>query len=453
LASRLMRAGLHWLPTAVLVAVVVAASSHHFHARPHVATVAFLGLTMAWLCDVESGRASVYRLAWLVPLFVLWTNVHGGVLGGMVTVAAAVQAWVWCLLLTRGRRGPLRGWRDLLVLLAIFPLILLSAQVNPYGPEMPEAWLKIMAMPLPDLIQEHRALSLSRPEGWMVAALAAVYGLLLWDALRSRGRADKSLAQHVVVWFLPLIWLVFAVQRVRHAPLFAIVAAVAMADLLPHTRFARWLAKWELFSFQGDSGGQTAGLGQKTTLARRASEGESSSILAPPSLALRASVRRRGWLLLPLLAVFAALVLQVYHVPLPVLGSGWARHDPQRWPVELLPELKSIEAERPGARVFNTLDFGGFITFHTPKLKTFIDDRCELFGGEFLSAYAEAETHRPERIDDWAAAYGFEVALVRTGSPFDRHLRCSAGWQIVRQSPAATLFRRTDFNPSQTRTD
>src|SRR5436190_5087092 len=54
LASRLMRAGLHWLPTAVLVAIVIAASSHHFHARPHVATIAFLGLTMACLCDVES---------------------------------------------------------------------------------------------------------------------------------------------------------------------------------------------------------------------------------------------------------------------------------------------------------------------------------------------------------------------------------------------------------------
>ena len=164
-------------------------------------------------------------------------------------------------------------------------------------------------------------------------------------------------------------------------------------------------------------------------------------MLAPPSLALRASVRRRGWLALPLVAVFAALTLQVCRLPLPVVGGGWARHDPRRWPVELLPELKSMEAERPGGRVFNTLDFGGFLTFHTPRLKTFIDDRCELFGGDFLSVYAEAEAGRPEQIDQWDADYGFEAALVRTGSPFDRHLRTLAGWRLVRQSPAATLFQ------------
>ncbi len=169
LAGRLMRAGLHWLPTAVLVAVVVAASSHHFHARPHILTIAFLGVTVAWLCDVESGRASIYRLFWLVPLCVLWTNVHGGVIGGMVTVAVAVQAWVWCLLLTCGQRGPIRRWRDLLLLLPICAAILLSGNANPYGTAMPEAWLKIMAMPLPDLIQEHRPLSLLCAEGWMVA--------------------------------------------------------------------------------------------------------------------------------------------------------------------------------------------------------------------------------------------------------------------------------------------
>jgi hypothetical protein len=253
----------------------------------------------------------------------------------------------------------------------------------------------------------------------MVAALAAVYGLLLWDACRHRGAAG---GRYVVTWFLPLLWLMFAVQRVRHAPLFAIVAAVAIAELLPHTRLAHWLAKWELFS----------------PTRARASEGKSASILTSPSLALRASV----WLMLPILTAFA---LQVCCVPMPVVGFGWAKHDARRWPVELLPELKDLEAQRPGAHVFNTLDFGGFVTFHAPRLKTFIDDRCELFGGEFLAAYAEAERERPERIDDWARPYDFDAALVRRGTPFDRYLRSSPQWRVVKVTRAATLFRRTGF--------
>jgi hypothetical protein len=223
---------------------------------------------------------------------------------------------------------------------------------------------------------------------------------------------------------------------VRHAPLFAIVAAVAIAEILPHTRLARWLAKWEMFSFGSDPRSQGI-------LTRCVSEGRATVDGDSPSLARRVSVRRALCASVPWL-VLTALALQVCRVPVPIVGHGWARHDPHRWPVELLPELGALEAERPGARVLNTLDFGGFLAFHTPKLKTFIDDRCELYGVEFLSAYAEAEVRRPEQIDVWAEKYGIEAALVRAGSPFDRHLAASAHWRVVRQTAAATLYRKRD---------
>jgi hypothetical protein len=425
LAGRLMRGGLHWLPTAVLVAIVIAASSHHFHARPHVATIAFLGITVAWLSDVESRHARLRRLWLLVPVFVLWTNIHGGVLGGLVTVGIVVGGG--CLLALVRRERTLRC-RDWLALAALVLCLASSLLANPYGLEMPRAWLRIMAMPLPEMIQEHRPLSLLRPEGWMVTALAAAYLGLLIDAWVQRRMQRQGVA--AITWLVPLVWLCLTLGRVRHAPLFAIAAAVVMADILPHTRLARWLAKWELF-----------------TLARRASEGGSPSIVAPPSLARRARVR--WWLLAPLLAVATGLALQVGRLAVPVLGHNWARHDDARWPVELLPELRSLEAERPGARLINALDFGGFVAFHAPRLKTFIDDRCELFGGEFLADYAEAEGRRPERIDEWAAHYDCEAALVRARSPFDRYLRTSPRWRLVRESRAGALFRRTDFNPSE----
>src|SRR5947209_6338354 len=78
----------------LLVAVVVAASASHFHARPHLATIVFLGLTLAYLCDFEAERIGPGRLFWLVPLYVLWTNLHGGVLGGLATLVAAAGGWL-----------------------------------------------------------------------------------------------------------------------------------------------------------------------------------------------------------------------------------------------------------------------------------------------------------------------------------------------------------------------
>src|SRR5579862_8930960 len=54
LAHRLLRSGLHWSLTALLVVLVLAASASHFHARPHLATMVFLGVTFASLCDFEA---------------------------------------------------------------------------------------------------------------------------------------------------------------------------------------------------------------------------------------------------------------------------------------------------------------------------------------------------------------------------------------------------------------
>ena len=86
--------------------------------------------------------------------------------------------------------------------------------------------------------------------------------------------------------------------------------------------------------------------------------------------------------------------------------------------------------------------FGGFLIYHTPGLRVFIDDRCELYGDEGLLAYVEALERDPARLDRWAREYGFELALTETGSGFDRYLRQSRGWVLVRETAAASLFRR-----------
>src|SRR5262249_3571221 len=65
-------------------------------------------------------------------------------------------------------------------------------------------------------------------------------------------------------------------------------------------------------------------------------------------------------------------------------------------------------------------------------LRIFIDDRCELYGDQFLldffetnSAYLEADAKqvpRIKRFEEWAEQYGFRIALVRKTSGFDRYL-------------------------------
>jgi len=148
--------------------------------------------------------------------------------------------------------------------------------------------------------------------------------------------------------------------------------------------------------------------------------------------------------LIPLGVVLTALVLQVAGVRVPVLGHGWATLDRRYWPVELLPELRAYEREHPdGTPVFNEMLFGGFLIYHTPRLRVFIDDRCELYGDDGLLAYAEALERDPAQLDRWARDFGFDLALTETGSAFDRYLRQARGWALVRETPAASLYRRT----------
>src|SRR5262249_45700764 len=158
---------------------------------------------------------------------------------------------------------------------------------------------------------------------------------------------------------------------------FGVTAAMALADMLPSTRLAAWLARpgRDLFRFR------------------------------PPVLApAREAGSGAPWkpMALPAAVVLAAVACQPAGPPVPVLGRGWARPDPMTCPAGLLPDLRWFERRASGdGRVFNDMLYGGFLIYHVPGLKVFIDDRCELYGDAWLTAYAEAEGREPGRIEAW----------------------------------------------------
>jgi hypothetical protein len=398
-AARMIRRGVHPLLAVFLTVLAMAAASYHFHPRPHLATILLMGVTMALLCDVEAGRTPLDALAWLFPLDILWANVHGGMVGGVATLALAVTGWglIWAI----GRPGPVRSWRQLLALVALVGGCGFAALVNPYGPALPEAWFALMGSPvLSVVLDEHRPL-LDHPGGWIVLPLAGFYLVALLGVLP---RAPR------VTWCIPLAWLALAFTRIRHGPLFAVTALIALGDLMPHVRWAGWLER------------------QGSELFR-----------------IRPQVDRPGgrpWII-PAILVVTTFALQVAGVRAPVVGRGWARLDPAAWPVDLLPDLHAHEHDRPdGTPIFNEMSFGGFLIAYTPGYRVFIDDRAELYGDEGLLAYARAAQIDPGQVDRWADRYGFDLALTVTGSAFDRYLRHARTWALIRETRAASLYRR-----------
>lgn len=400
LFGRLTRAGIATPIAAVLIALVIAASSFHFLVRPHLLTIAFSALLYAMLCDhahapFALGRAdrgadarrSSRRLWLLVPLMWVWSNAHGGALGGLLTLAAAA------ILEFGNRKSEIR-----IRLWIVAAACLLTPLANPYGLELPRAWIELMQLKLvPRLIQEHAPPSLAAPETWMMAMLAVAYVVALWRAEPASRRP---------VYYLPLLWLALSCMRIRHAPIFAVMVPIALADLR---------------SFSAGSAG-----------VRR---------LVRPIDWNRFTIAKTAFA-----TIACGLAIQFAGLRVPLLGAEWARLDPNYWPTRAVATLQTELAARPDQpNVFNETLFGGFLAYHTPAARTFIDDRCELLGDDGLLQYARL-ARNPDDLRLLLESQRVRLALLMPGSAFDRWFARQPGWKCTHADHAARLYARDAYS-------
>jgi hypothetical protein len=116
---------------ALLTVLSAAAATLHFLARPHVATWL---LTLIWfrmLQRYHNGERS--RLYWLPVIMLLWVNLHGGFLMGLMLIALFMLAnsWTWCTASSSARRA--HAGERLRHLGIIGALTIAATFVTPYG--------------------------------------------------------------------------------------------------------------------------------------------------------------------------------------------------------------------------------------------------------------------------------------------------------------------------------
>jgi hypothetical protein len=319
-------------------------------------------------------------------------------LGGLCTMGLAVVAWTVCFWVRK--LGPIRSNRQVLALVGLVALCGVAALVNPYGVRLLAVWFYLSGPSvLPQYILEHMPLDPRDFGGRCVLVLALLYLLALVGTLPRWPRAT---------WLIPLVWFVLACRSIRHGPLFAVVAGMSLADILPHTRWARWLAAQETYLYR-PSPSDAAGSGSWRPL------------VAPTAV------------------VVVALLLQIDRLPVPLVGHDWARLDRSYWPVQTLPELQALP---DGTPVFNDMLFGGFLIRYAPNARVYVDDRCELYGDAFLRDYFEAQRDHPQQINAWARQYDFDWALVEPESGFNTYLGASGDWTTVCKTDGGVLYRR-----------
>src|SRR5262249_30372934 len=110
-----------------------------------------------------------------------------------------------------------------------------TALVNPYGTEMIRVWFSLIGSKvLPETMIEHLPLWRAGNSGLAVLTFAAVYLAALLGTMPRRPQ---------VSWLIPLVWLVLACKTIRHGPLFAVTAAIAIGEMYPHIRWVKWLER------------------------------------------------------------------------------------------------------------------------------------------------------------------------------------------------------------------
>jgi hypothetical protein len=193
----------------VLVAVFLMLSPMLL-ARPHVLA---LPVMAAWTAELLSARARNRAPSlWLLPLMVLWANLHGSYVFGLALVAPfALEA-----LIAAERAGRLR---TVLTWGGFGLAATAAAAITPHGVEGLIFPFQLMSLETIGMIREWKSADFSRVRPFEVVLLGALF-MLLWRGVR-------------VPWVrlaLLLILLHMALAHVRHGAVLAVVGALVLAD-------------------------------------------------------------------------------------------------------------------------------------------------------------------------------------------------------------------------------
>ena len=375
--------------------VAFGASSVHFLARPHLFTWLLL-VAALWLW--ERDRRTPDKWIWLLaPATALWANLHGGFL-----------AWLASLgVLAAGRAAeeiaagsPQNAWRVAKRSAWLWGLCAAASLANPYGAELHRhALAYLRADWIRNAVHEFQSPAF-RTENSHHFEMLLFAGLMTAAARFARGRFATA--------GLIVAWAHFSLVSARHIPLFAIVAAPAVA-----LQITRW---WRRLAAASPDGSLACILDR---LARDWGPGFRRMSLWP--------------------AVFV-LVLVALDRPF-----GWPGDFPSaRFPTAIAERQAALLAH---SRVFAHDDWADYLLFRFhPHQRVFFDGRSDFYGRDLMRDYLTAYNGR----HDWEEIldrYGCEVVFVPPDSPLASLLKPDPNWRVVEDDGQAILFLRRTAAP------
>lgn len=354
--------------------------------RPRVFTLLLASIYLALLGRFT--RETTVRGIWLlVPLMLLWANLHGGFLIGLVLIVLTMigmvlDAWAFG---TEIRQL----WPQLRVLTFVLLCCLVVALLNPYGLRIYTFPLQVLSSPVfQESVLDWLSPNFHQPELMPLA-------LLILGTIAALALSPKRAKPSDVLFLLATLYA--TLQSNRNMTIFALVAVPILAEYAQN-----WL----------------------------------DSTAVGNSLAKSGSTSKRRWpvwitllLLAPLLAFVPKLKAEVY---------GPASQEKVKVPVKAVETLK--EKQITGNTFTYPSIWGGYLIWALPTNPVYIDGR-DVYPDQFVKEYLEIVNG----ITDWRPAfdrYGVRVVIVKPKTLLSRELQESPDWQIVYRDEMADVYSR-----------
>ena len=396
----------HRLIAVALTGLVLAASTIHWLARPHLVTPLFAAAFCFGLNRAEKNHGSAILL-FLPPLTILWVNLHGGFFVGVVLLITYALGTAGKETL-RGARH--QAWNRPRKYCLTAALCALASVLNPYGYHLHVHIARYLGASFYlQRISEFQSVDFhSFTAAYFETLLVLAIAAAAWHLGRGRW-------VHVL---LLLSWSHLALFSARNIPIFAVIAApgigLAMREWLQHI----------------DS---RCPLGCPEKLSASLRELETGlQVLAK-------SNDKRHWHVVPCCGALVLALLLAHPGRVRALRPEFDRN---RFPVDAANVL-SQQTSGPPIRLYSSWQWGGYLIYRLwPSLRVFDDGRTDFYGPRFVEEGLRAWDACP----DWAsilARYRVNAALLPVDSALTTVLRERGDWKAVYQDHVAVLFEKT----------
>lgn len=364
--------------------------------RPQIFTL-LLASIFLYILD-QYYRQKTDRAIWLlVPLMVLWVNLHAGWLLGLALIGFTLVGLLFDVLFGTESRETFkkRAPALLVVLIACGAAIC----VNPNGTRMYSYPLETLTSEsLMGLVTEWRSPDFHQPHFQAVLILLlATFFLLAVSSKRERpGRL-----------LILLVTSAAMLRTGRNAPFFALVATPLFAEHL-----WEWLKGQHWANF---------------LLASDAAETGKRSI---PRIAVNSVI-------IVVALIFCGLAAQRAAADQPLIEE-------QQFPKAA---VEYIKQQHPPQPIFNEYVWGGYLIWRlAPDYRVYIDGRADIFGGKMVEEFLQINDGKP-RWRELLQQHGTQTVLVKRDSAIASLLGNDSRWQKVFEDNQAVILVLKDRQP------